>query len=175
MSYFSTTRSKVAAGAAAGAIVVLGGGAAAWAATSSGGSVATSTPPAPSTTSPPATPGAHGGHGGRKAGSIFDRSDHGTVEVKQAGHWVTYTYDRGKVSAASATSITIARPDGQSTTVAINGATKFRGVASATAVQTNQNATVISLNGTATQVVQGHGKAPASSGGAAPTTSPPST
>lgn len=182
MSYFPNTRRKVAAGVTAGAVVILGGGAAAWAATSSSGTSGAS----PLATSPPTTApsagsaGAHAHHGARRAGAIFARADHGTVEIKQGTNWVTYTFDKGKVTSASATSITLLRPDGQSTTLAINGATKFSGVSSATAVKTNQDASVISLNGTATRVVQGTGgghahpggaKAPA--GGTAPSTTPP--
>jgi len=93
--------------------------------------------------------------GGRRLGRLLRHSDHATIEVDRQGQWVTYSVDRGKVTAASPTSITLARPDGQSVTLAIDGSTKFRGVASASSVRTGQPALVVSENGVAVAVRQG--------------------
>ncbi|MBV9662010.1 MAG: hypothetical protein JO337_12715 [Acidimicrobiales bacterium] len=95
------------------------------------------------------------------ARSLLKRSDHATIELKVKGQWVTYTLDRGKVSAVSPTSMTVARPDGQSVTETINSSTKYRGVASEGAIQLNQPAAVISEGGTALVIRQKPATAPA--------------
>jgi hypothetical protein len=136
---------KVAVGAV-GALAVLGIGGTAYAASpsSSSGTSATS-----------------GSAQVAKArlGAILRRTDHATLEVKVQGHWVTYTLDRGKVSAISPTSITLARPDGQSVTETITPNTKYRGVASESGVQLNKSAIVLSDNGTALGIRQAQPKA----------------
>jgi hypothetical protein len=118
-----TITKKVAALGVAG-VAVLGGGAAAFAATTGGSDGASSTPPS---TAAPASATAHPGGAGR-LGAIARRTDHGVFEVKSKdGTWVTVTVDRGTVEAASATSITLDRPDGQKATIAVDTATKFHG------------------------------------------------
>ena len=64
------------------------------------------------------------------------------------------TFDRGEVTAVSASSITVKRPDGQSVTKAIDANTKFRGVQSAGDVKTGKPALVVSKGTTATMVGQ---------------------
>ena len=83
-------------------------------------------------------------HAGGLVG-LLRRSDHGTFEVKnKAGQWVTYTFDRGKVTAVNGQSITLARPDGQSVTLTITPETRFRGVTSAADIKTGRGAIVVS-------------------------------
>jgi outer membrane lipoprotein SlyB len=134
---------KVAVGAV-GAIAVLGIGGTAYAATnpSSGSSAATT---------PQAAPAAVSKSG---LGAILRRTDHATLEVKVKGQWVTYTLDRGKVTAVSPTSITLARPDGESVTEAITSNTKYRGVTSEAGIQVDKSAIVLSQNGTALGIRQ---------------------
>jgi hypothetical protein len=133
---------KVAVGAV-GALAVLGIGGTAYAATT------------PSSTS--ATNGSQAAPAAlskSKLGAILRRTDHATLEVKVKGQWVTYTIDRGKVSAVSPTSITLARPDGQSVTEAITSSTKYRGVTSESGIQVNKSAIVLSDNGSALGIRQ---------------------
>lgn len=143
MKVFSTTRRKVALGAA-GAVVCLGIGGTAYAATSASPSSSPS-PSSPSTA--PATAAKH-------HRSLLDRADHATAELKVKGKWVTYTLDRGKVTAVSPTSITLARPDGTSVTDAINSTTRFRGVSSESGVTVGKPAGALSSNGTALRITQ---------------------
>jgi hypothetical protein len=134
---------KVAVGAV-GAIAVLGIGGTAYAATTpSSGSTATNTPQA-----------APAGVSKARLGAILRNTDHATFEVKVKGQWVTLTLDRGKVSAVSPTSITLARPDGQSVTEAITSKTKYRGVTSEAGIQLNKSAIVLSENGSALGIRQ---------------------
>ena len=134
---------KVAVGAV-GAIAVLGIGGTAYAASSpTSGTSATNTPQAPPASVSKA-----------RLGAILRRTDHATFEVKVKGQWVTYTLDRGQVSAVSPTSITLARPDGQSVTDAITPNTKYRGVTSESGIQLNKSAIVLSQNATALGIRQ---------------------
>lgn len=147
--------------AAFGLAASLGVGGAAYAATSSSPSHATA---ATAVSSQPAT-----GGGARRAKGIYARADHATIEVRQKGQWVTYELDRGKVTAVSPTSITLARPDGQSVTEAIDSNTKYKGVASEADIQTGRPALVVSENGTAVRIRQGTGTGSAAAGTAAAT------
>jgi hypothetical protein len=147
---------KIASLAVVGAVLA-GAGTVAWASSNNGSSSNSTTAmvTAASTTTSGTT-----GKATRKGLSILRRADHGTVEIKVKGTngaaatWQTFTFDRGKVSAVSATSITVARPDGQSATLAITPTTKFRGVTSWQQVTTAKGAIVVSENGTATQILQ---------------------
>jgi hypothetical protein len=85
---------------------------------------------------------------------LLARADHGTLEVKQKGQWVTYQLDRGNVTAVSPTSITLSRPDGQSVTETIDSGTKYKGVTSEAGIQTGRSALVLSENGTAVRIRQ---------------------
>ena len=150
--HFSIRKKLVAAGV--GAVVLLGsGGAVAWAQTS-GSSTTT-----PSTTAPsPATapgPKQAGGVGLPAVRAIGRRTVHADLIVKdKSGAFVTVTIDRGTVSAVNATSITLDRADGKQATLTITNDTKVHGVASVSAIQTGKAATVMSRDGTATQIVQ---------------------
>jgi hypothetical protein len=108
----------------------------------------------PATTTAPAAKAAHSKAAHHRARSLLSRADRATVEVKVKGAWVTYAIDRGKVTAVTATSVTLALPDGQSVTEAIASTTKFSGVSSASAVTVGQPAVVVSQGTTATRVAQ---------------------
>ncbi|MDA8045208.1 MAG: hypothetical protein M0Z30_08240 [Actinomycetota bacterium] len=155
---------------AIGVAAALGIGGTAWAAT---GGANTPSSPAGVVTAAPAGSGASGTSGApvaaNRAGrptrrSLLERADHATIEIKVKGQWVTYSIDRGKVTSVSPTSITLARPDGQSVTEQITAATKYRGVSGESAIQTGRPAQVVSDGGSALRIRQ-----------AAPKTSAPGT
>ncbi len=143
MSLLESTKRKIVVAGILGAAVLAGGGTAAYAA-----SAPLSTPSSPTSPTPSAAP--HKNH------PVWARADHGTFEVHQKGRWITFILDRGDVTAVSALSITLARPDGQSTTIALGPATKYhaRVATSASALKTGVGATVVSTGGTATVVVE---------------------
>jgi hypothetical protein len=145
------TNRKLAVGAV-GVLATVGVGGAAFA---TSGPRHTSTPSSSTSTSVPATK-----HAGVAAGirKLLLHTDHASFEVKVNGTWETLTLDRGKVSAISATSITLARPDGQSVTDPITSSTKFRGVTNASTVIVGKGAIVISMSGAATTIAQRAGK-----------------
>jgi len=162
----SLSRGKIAAMAMFGAALVGGGGATAWAATAGSSAtpaalqstLASTTSGPTSTTSgpttPPATSPALPGKAGKAARSLLARADHGTLEVRKGTAWITVDFDRGTVTAASATSVTLHRPDGQSVTLAITPATKFRGVTSASQLTTGRHAIAISQAGNALHITE---------------------
>lgn len=145
-----TGRKGIVAGVGALAVVAAGG--TAYAATGSSGGSGTPGPAAVAHQHPRA-----------HARALLRRADHATIELKVKGQWVTYTLDRGTVTAVSPTSITLARPDGQSVTDTLTPQTRYRGVTSESAIETSRPALVISENGSALRVRQ----APAA-GGSAP-------
>jgi hypothetical protein len=153
MTFQLSLRQKLAAVGVASAVVLGTGGAVAWAQT---GGTSTTTPPA--SAAPPAAPAPSTGAKGAGAldlRGVARRSVHGDVIVKdKSGQYVTVTFDRGTVTAASATSITLTRPDGPTVTLTVNADTKVHGPASAAAVATGKDAVVISRSGTATQILQ---------------------
>jgi hypothetical protein len=142
----------MAAAAVAGGLVLAAGGATVYAASNP-------TPAVPAAT-PSAAPTAKAAAGHR---GLLARTDHATLEVRQDGKWVTVDVDRGNVTSASTTSITLMRPDGQSVTVHISSSTKFRGkeATSAAALKTGVRAMVVSESGTATSVTEGAKPLPA--------------
>jgi hypothetical protein len=97
-------------------------------------------------------------HGGPLAGlGLLGKAVHGTAIVPgpTEGSWQTVTFDRGKVEAATdGSKIVLARPDGQTVTLVLNGDTKYHGIADAGAVREGEPAMVISKDGTATHVLQ---------------------
>ncbi len=137
--------------AAVGLAAALGAGGTAFAMTSS-----PSSPPAGTSASTPGRPAtALAVHAGRRHRlALLQRADHATIEIKVKGKWVTYTLDRGKVTAVSPSSITLLRPDGQTVTEQITSSTKYGGVGAETQVRTDQPAMVISDNGTALRIRQ---------------------
>ena len=144
MNVHRRARRRLAAAAIVGTALVAGGGAAAFAATTR-----PSSPAASSTTTSALK------HSPRR--SLLSRADHATLEVRRHGQWVLITVDRGNVTAVSATSITLARPDGRSVTIALAPGTKYRGkeASSATGLKTGVRARVTSMNGTALAVTEG--------------------
>ena len=159
------------AGLALAGTVLAGAGTMAWAdntggAGASSGAAATS---APAATSAKATATAAAQASGRGL-ALLRRADHGDVEVRVKGTsgtptWKTVTFDRGQVTDVAADHITLARPDGKSVTLKINGDTKYKGITSWQQVTKAQGAIVISENGNATVILQ---KAPGTAKPAAP-------
>jgi hypothetical protein len=137
----------------AGAIVVAG-------LATAGIAYAENQPPDPSFTVAKAAatgapaPAAAGGRAGILKGAI-----HGDLLVRgKDGSTHTVTFDRGKVSAISASSITIQRPDGVSVTDDLNDQTVFNGLPR-DQVQNGTPAIVVADGHTATHVVtRGAGK-----------------
>lgn len=141
MSFLSITRRRVAAAVAA---VALASGAGAFALAS--GAFA-STPTAPTTA-------AVSHHAKAHRRSLLARSDYATVELKRHGHWLTYTLDRGKVTAVTSTHLTMVRPDGASVGLTLASSTKYKGVSGESSIRVGKRASVISLDGTAVRVTQ---------------------
>lgn len=100
---------------------------------------------------------------GAQRHDLLSQADHATLEIKKNGKWVTVNVDRGNVTAASASSITLSRPDGQSVTIQLLTSTKFGGkeATSASALKTGVRATVVSEDGTALTVTEGTKPLPA--------------
>jgi hypothetical protein len=146
VSSFLRPKHWIAAAAVAGGLLLAAGGATVYAASDPPSALPTATPSAAPTAKPAA------GHRG-----LLSRADHATVEIRQGGKWVTVDVDRGNVTAASTSSITLSRPDGQSVTLQISSSTKFRGkeATSAPALKTGVRAVVISENGSAISVTEG--------------------
>jgi hypothetical protein len=142
-------KQKLAALGVAGAVILGAGGAVAWAQTGGDGG-------SPSTTAPAAAPSKPAGVPVKALRPLARRAVHGDVVVKaKDGSFVTVTFDRGTVTAASDTSVTLQRPDtNQPVTLTVDANTKVHGVASASALQTGKQAVVISHAGTATQILQ---------------------
>ena len=131
----------------------LGTGAYAFAAESPGHSTS------PTTSAAGATNAGHpnGGRGGKRADldQLIRKADHGSLDVKgQDGTFSTVTFDRGNVDAASPTSITLTRPDGQHVTKAITADTTYHGIDGAAAIQVGKPALVVSKGDAATVVAQ---------------------
>jgi hypothetical protein len=137
-------------------LAVVGGGVAAAATASSASrpalnlAASTATTPAPSTTT---APGEHAGRAGRP-GYMLHHAVHGDFIIKTKNGWETITFDRGTVTAVSATSITVHRPDGVSVTKRLDANTRYKGITEATAIAKGQPAVVISHAGTALAVGQ---------------------
>ncbi len=69
------------------------------------------------------------------------------------GQWETVVVDRGKVTAASADSISLQRPDGPTVTIRVAASTKVRGAASAADLAAGREVVVVSAGGEARSVV----------------------
>jgi hypothetical protein len=145
MTFHRNTRRRIAVAAVVGSTLLVGGGTVAFAASNPS--------PSPSASSTPST--APVKHSTRR--TLLDRADHATLEVRRHRQWVSITVDRGNVTALSATSITLRRPDGQSVTIALAPTTRYRGkeASSATALKTGVRAQVISMHGIAIAVTEG--------------------
>ncbi|MEY2476074.1 MAG: hypothetical protein QOG87_1389 [Actinomycetota bacterium] len=97
-------------------------------------------------------PGAMGPVGHAVHGDLIVRTKDGTFE--------TVALDRGTLTAVSATSLTLHRPDGVDVTVKLDGDTRYRGVENAGALQKDQPVAVVSKDGTARVVMQRDPDAP---------------
>ena len=141
--------SKKLAAIAVAFVVVLGAGAYAYA--------DNATPGTPSVSAAAGAAGidANAGVGkGRRGLAILRHADHGDLSVRTKDGFRTVTFDRGKVTAASDTSVTVLRPDGVSVTKTIDASTKFKGISSASDIKTGKGAIVVSDGDTALAVAQ---------------------
>lgn len=108
----------VAAGSTAAGVVVLGGGVAYGAATGTG-----STAASPQTS---ASPQAQQKQNGKKVRPLVRRAVHGTVTVRTKKGFKQVQVQRGTVTAASPTKITVTSPDKWARTYTLNSATRVR-------------------------------------------------
>lgn len=69
------------------------------------------------------------------------------------GQWETIQVDRGKVTAASADSLSVQRPDGPTVTLKVVAATKVRGAAKAADLAVGREVVVVSAGGEARAIV----------------------
>jgi hypothetical protein len=69
------------------------------------------------------------------------------------GQWETVVLDRGKVTAASADSISVQRPDGPTVTLKVVAGTKVRGASAVADVAAGREVVVVSAGGEARSVV----------------------
>jgi hypothetical protein len=143
------TRRRNVVFATVGTMAAIGIGGTAYATT-----VPSSSSPSPSTALPAPSTAALSTVKADRARTLLARADHATVEIKLRGNWVTYTIDRGQVTATTSTSITLARPDGQHVTDTINSGTKFNGITSASGITVGQKAVAISNDGVAVRISQ---------------------
>jgi hypothetical protein len=88
------------------------------------------------------------------------RAVHGDLVVRTQDGFENVSFDRGKVTAASASSITIERPDGVSVTKAVNPETRFKGIDSAEQLEAGKGALVVSKGDAAVLIAQRSGEAP---------------
>jgi len=141
MSLFHSPKHKLAAGIVAG-VTLLG--------TAAG--VATAATTSSTATVSPAVLSAAAALSKAPLTGYWKTADHAAVEFLRGAEWYTLDWDRGAVGSASATSLTVQRPDGTSVTFVINSTTKFHGVSSGSALQTGSRVRVISYDGTAIRI-----------------------
>ena len=92
----------------------------------------------------------------RRHGLLHGRAAHADLVVPKrgaAGEWETIQVDRGKVTAVSAESISLQRPDGPTVTLKVVAGTKVRGVEKVTDLAVGRQVAVVSAAGEARSVV----------------------
>jgi hypothetical protein len=147
-----TTKQKVVGAGVAVAALVSGSTAAVWAATTSSTPTAapaatTATTTSPSSTSSTAIP--------KRRLKVLERTIHGEFEIKdKAGQIVTLDADTGTLTAANATSVTVARADGKSVTIDVSSTTRYGKGKTESDLQTGKDVLVVSRAGTAVAVLQ---------------------
>jgi hypothetical protein len=86
---------------------------------------------------------------------------HGDLIVPtEGGGFEKVTFDRGTLSASSADSLTLHRPDGVDVTVKLNSESRYKGVENAAALEQGQPVAVVAKDGTARVVMQRDPDAP---------------
>jgi hypothetical protein len=88
------------------------------------------------------------------------RAVHGDLVVRGQNGFEKVTFDRGQLTAVSATSLTLKRPDGVDVTVKLDDQTRYVGVANRDALQKDKPVAVVSKDGTARMVMQRDPNAP---------------
>ena len=102
-----------------------------------------------------------GVRGQRRPGpGMAGRAVHGDLIVRGKDGFENVAFDKGEVVRHSATSITLKRADEVEVTKAINGDTKFKGIASADEIVDGKPALVVSKGDAAGLVAQRSGDAP---------------
>jgi hypothetical protein len=84
------------------------------------------------------------------------RAAHAEVVIPKRGapgQWETVVVDRGKVTAASADSVSLQRPDGPTVTVKVVAATKVKGVDKVADLAAGRQVVVVSAGGEARALV----------------------
>lgn len=117
---------------------------------------------APTTTTAPERPrpGPKPGQGPGAMGPI-GHAVHGDLIVQgKDGAFEKVAFDRGTLTTATATSLTVHRPDGVDVTVKLDGSTRYRGAADASALREGEPVAVVIKDGTARVVMQKDPDAP---------------
>lgn len=94
--------------------------------------------------------------GGKGLPARIGRAAHAEVIVPKKGvegQWETVQVDRGKITAASAASLSVQRPDGPTVTVTVVPGTKVRGAATAADLAVGREVVVVSAGGEARSIV----------------------
>ena len=94
------------------------------------------------------------GRGAMGGPGALHRAIHGDLIVPGQQGFQNVSFDRGALTAASASSVTVQRPDGTSVTKSVDQSTRFRGVKAATDLQTGAPALVVSKGDVAIAVFQ---------------------
>jgi hypothetical protein len=113
-----------------------------------GGAVAYAQEDAPPTA--PTTESAAGAHHPR----LRHRTVHGDLTVRTKDGFKEMTVDRGRLTSVDGSTLTVTRPDGPVVTFTVTDQTRFRGVSSASELQTGKPVFVVSADGIAKGVAQ---------------------
>ena len=119
-------------------LVVVGGGAVAYA----------------QEDAPPTTPTSESAQPAHHHARLRRRTVHGDLTVRTKDGFKQVTVDRGRLTSVDGSTITVTRPDGPVVTFTINGDTRFRGISSASELQTGKPVFVVSTGGIAKGVAQ---------------------
>jgi hypothetical protein len=104
----------------------------------------------------PGQPGKPGKPGNKVRAPGLGRAAHAELVVPKRGvegQWETVIVDRGKITAASAESVSVQRPDGPTVTMKVVAGTKVRGAASAADLAVGRDVVVVSAGGEARSIV----------------------
>jgi hypothetical protein len=147
------------------AAVVVGVGAYAWAQGAPSGPSLSANASAGAAASSRAASGAAGAKA-RVPGALLRRVAHGDLVVRTRNGFENMTYDAGRVTAHSASSITVQYPGRDPVTLTLDSSTRYRGIHSADELQDGKAAAVLSQGGTAKLVVQRGNRSASASVGA---------
>src|SRR5207245_4299688 len=106
------------------------------------------------------------GRGAMRGLGALRRAIHGDLIVPGQQGFQNVSFDRGTLTAASQSSVTVQRPDGTSITKSVDQSTRFRGAKTAADLQTGAPAVVVSKGDVAIAVFQPRRAADGGDGGA---------